>query len=166
MAGMYERILAEARAEEAGKREAAYEQSHPGGPEKDTADYAGVVQYGTAVKPLEESCPVCKEPAGSPCKRFGQVLKFEAHTERVNRYIHRENELEEKRKREPKVAEEPAEWLLREIAKEVQCPHCAAQPGSPCKRPSGHTVFGGDFHAGRKARAKERELKRRAEQQG
>lgn len=29
------------------------------------------------------------------------------------------------------------------------CPSCGAKPGSPCKRPSGHTVFGGGYHAPR-----------------
>jgi hypothetical protein len=33
--------------------------------------------------------------------------------------------------------------------KQATCPQCGAKPGSPCKRPSGHPVFGGDFHAGR-----------------
>lgn len=31
----------------------------------------------------------------------------------------------------------------------VECSTCHAKPGSPCKRPSGHTVFGGGFHAPR-----------------
>lgn len=34
--------------------------------------------------------------------------------------------------------------------KDIRCLHCGAKPGSPCKRPSGHNVFGGDFHEGRK----------------
>jgi len=33
--------------------------------------------------------------------------------------------------------------------KDVECPTCYAKPGSPCKRPSGHTVFGGGFHVPR-----------------
>lgn len=32
----------------------------------------------------------------------------------------------------------------------IACPSCFAKAGSPCRRPSGHNVFGGDFHAGRK----------------
>ncbi|MDP9478974.1 MAG: hypothetical protein M3R38_25395 [Actinomycetota bacterium] len=36
--------------------------------------------------------------------------------------------------------------------RDVQCPHCKAPPGSPCKRPSEHTVFGGGFHVSRKRR--------------
>jgi len=36
--------------------------------------------------------------------------------------------------------------------KDVHCPLCKAHKGSPCKRPSGHTVFGGDFHKDRKER--------------
>jgi hypothetical protein len=31
----------------------------------------------------------------------------------------------------------------------VACPTCRAKVGSPCKRPSGHTVFGGGHHAPR-----------------
>ncbi len=34
--------------------------------------------------------------------------------------------------------------------KDYRCLTCNAQPGEPCKRPSGHTVPFGDFHAGRK----------------
>lgn len=34
--------------------------------------------------------------------------------------------------------------------KDRACPNCGAGPGSPCKRPSGHAVFGGGFHAARK----------------
>lgn len=33
--------------------------------------------------------------------------------------------------------------------KDVSCPTCQAAPGSPCKRPSGHRVFGGAYHAPR-----------------
>jgi hypothetical protein len=39
--------------------------------------------------------------------------------------------------------------------KDIACPTCGAKPGHPCKRPSGYTVFGGDFHAPRKKAAKE-----------
>lgn len=35
----------------------------------------------------------------------------------------------------------------------VACPHCRAKPGSPCKRPSEHSTFGGEPHAGRVAAA-------------
>lgn len=32
----------------------------------------------------------------------------------------------------------------------ITCPRCAAAPGSPCKRPSGHKLFGkGQVHAER-----------------
>lgn len=31
--------------------------------------------------------------------------------------------------------------------KDVPCPTCRAKSGSPCRRPSGHVVFGGGFHA-------------------
>jgi len=31
----------------------------------------------------------------------------------------------------------------------VSCPKCDAAPGHPCKRPSGHSVFGGGFHVER-----------------
>lgn len=33
--------------------------------------------------------------------------------------------------------------------RDVACPLCGAKIGSPCMRPSGYTVFGGGFHAGR-----------------
>src|SRR3990167_1025360 len=33
--------------------------------------------------------------------------------------------------------------------KDRTCPNCGAGPGSPCKRPSGHAVFGGGFHKAR-----------------
>ena len=36
--------------------------------------------------------------------------------------------------------------------KVVWCPECKAKQDAPCKRPSGHTVFGGDFHKKRKDR--------------
>jgi len=31
----------------------------------------------------------------------------------------------------------------------VACPTCRAKPGAPCKRPSGHRVFGGASHSAR-----------------
>lgn len=34
--------------------------------------------------------------------------------------------------------------------KDYRCLTCNAKPGEPCKRPSGHTIPFGDFHAGRK----------------
>ena len=37
------------------------------------------------------------------------------------------------------------------------CPTCGAQPGHPCKRPSGHTVFGGGFHSPREKLAEGKE---------
>lgn len=39
--------------------------------------------------------------------------------------------------------------------KDLYCPTCRAMPGSPCKRPSGHAVFGGGFHAPRERTFKE-----------
>lgn len=45
--------------------------------------------------------------------------------------------------------EAPAE-LTRAQLRAHACPTCRAKPGSPCKRPSGHTVFGGDVHAARR----------------
>ena len=33
--------------------------------------------------------------------------------------------------------------------KSLPCPTCRAKPGGPCRRPSGHNVFGGGFHAAR-----------------
>jgi hypothetical protein len=33
--------------------------------------------------------------------------------------------------------------------RDVECPTCRAKEGSPCRRPSGHYVFGGGFHAPR-----------------
>jgi predicted nucleic acid-binding Zn-ribbon protein len=38
---------------------------------------------------------------------------------------------------------------LQESAKDRECPTCHARPGSPCRRPSGHNVFGGGFHSRR-----------------
>lgn len=38
----------------------------------------------------------------------------------------------------------------------VQCPTCAARPGSPCRRPSDHELPFGQVHAGRRDRAIER----------
>jgi hypothetical protein len=35
------------------------------------------------------------------------------------------------------------------------CPTCGAAIGRPCKRPSGHAVFGGDVHAPRRRLAEE-----------
>ena len=40
---------------------------------------------------------------------------------------------------------------LVDLLREATCPTCGAKPGSPCKRPSGHTVFGGDVHSARRA---------------
>lgn len=37
----------------------------------------------------------------------------------------------------------------RDPALEVRCPDCGAPVGSPCKRPSGHTVFAFGVHASR-----------------
>lgn len=34
--------------------------------------------------------------------------------------------------------------------KDIRCLHCGAKPGSPCKRPSGHTIPFGGYHEGRK----------------
>lgn len=34
--------------------------------------------------------------------------------------------------------------------KDYRCPTCNAQPGAPCKRPSGHTIPFGDFHMERR----------------
>lgn len=34
--------------------------------------------------------------------------------------------------------------------KDLPCDTCKATAGSPCKRPSGHAVFGGGFHAPRR----------------
>lgn len=38
-------------------------------------------------------------------------------------------------------------------ARRVACPTCKAPAGAPCKRPSGHAVFGGDVHAERREAA-------------
>ena len=48
------------------------------------------------------------------------------------------------------AAYERKEYL--ESPKDVNCPMCRAKKGTPCKRPSGHTVFGGDYHKERKER--------------
>ena len=40
--------------------------------------------------------------------------------------------------------------MATKTPKDYRCLSCNAAPGSPCKRPSGHTIPGGDFHAGRK----------------
>lgn len=32
----------------------------------------------------------------------------------------------------------------------VPCPHCGADAGQKCQRPSGHTAFGGSVHADRR----------------
>lgn len=37
----------------------------------------------------------------------------------------------------------------RDPALEVECPHCRAGVGKPCKRPSEHGIFGGGVHAAR-----------------
>lgn len=37
----------------------------------------------------------------------------------------------------------------RDPALEVACPECLAPIGRKCKRPSGHGVWGGQFHAAR-----------------
>lgn len=37
--------------------------------------------------------------------------------------------------------------------RDFECPTCDACAGSPCKRPSGHRVFGGGFHVARECRA-------------
>lgn len=37
----------------------------------------------------------------------------------------------------------------RDPALEVECPTCRAPIGSPCRRPSGHPIFGGSPHAAR-----------------
>jgi hypothetical protein len=34
--------------------------------------------------------------------------------------------------------------------KDYRCLTCNARPGEPCKRPSGHTIPFGGYHAGRK----------------
>ncbi len=34
--------------------------------------------------------------------------------------------------------------------RDFECPNCKAPAGSPCRRPSGHVVPFGDFHADRK----------------
>lgn len=34
--------------------------------------------------------------------------------------------------------------------KDLPCDTCKAPAGSPCRRPSGHAVFGGGFHAPRR----------------
>lgn len=39
---------------------------------------------------------------------------------------------------------------MSKTPKDVPCPTCKAQPGSPCRRPSGHTVPFGDYHAARR----------------
>jgi DNA-directed RNA polymerase subunit RPC12/RpoP len=39
--------------------------------------------------------------------------------------------------------------------KAYRCLTCNAKPGEPCKRPSGHTIPFGDFHAGRRRAAGE-----------
>lgn len=43
------------------------------------------------------------------------------------------------------------EWPAeRDPALAVACPECSAPPGRPCRRPSGHSLFGaGNVHAAR-----------------
>lgn len=53
-------------------------------------------------------------------------------------------DLERIREREERKAAGP------HPARRFRCLHCGATPGAPCKRPSGHTVFGGDVHAERR----------------
>jgi hypothetical protein len=48
---------------------------------------------------------------------------------------------------------EPVPPIAEPDPRAVQCPTCHAKPGSPCRRPSGHNVFGGDVHAERRAAA-------------
>ncbi len=38
----------------------------------------------------------------------------------------------------------------------VVCPECKAKVGSPCVRPSGHNLYGGDVHIPREALAVEK----------
>ena len=40
------------------------------------------------------------------------------------------------------------EWP-RDPALEVACPVCRASVGAPCRRPSGHRVYGGELHPDR-----------------
>ncbi|MEZ5784349.1 MAG: hypothetical protein R3D70_22635 [Rhizobiaceae bacterium] len=40
-------------------------------------------------------------------------------------------------------------WWPRDPAFEIVCPDCHAPVGSPCRRPSGHTVFAYGVHAAR-----------------
>ena len=50
------------------------------------------------------------------------------------------------------------ESWLEDPARQVECPTCQAKPGSPCMRPSGHRVFGGQVHPARDGLALERGL--------
>lgn len=40
--------------------------------------------------------------------------------------------------------------MAEKTLKDYRCLTCNAKPGELCKRPSGHTVPFGDYHAGRK----------------
>ncbi len=56
----------------------------------------------------------------------------------------------------PKVNRSQEKQTTEEVApkhpeRAVPCPSCGAKAGSPCKRPSGHTIPYGDVHSARKA---------------
>ena len=45
----------------------------------------------------------------------------------------------------------------------VACPQCHAPPGRKCRRPSGHSIFGGGSHASREKRLAESKEERDAQ---
>lgn len=50
----------------------------------------------------------------------------------------------------PSSSPEQLEVFRRQVdPRDVACPTCQAKAGSPCKRPSGHNVFGGGYHSPR-----------------